>query len=63
MLLNATEVAGSRVRIDYRVELHYVVDAPSDFIFLIHPARTAQQEVLSESLELTPEVAHATPSR
>ena len=55
---HATEVAGSRVRIDYRVELHYDVDGASDFIFMIHPARTAQQEVLSEGLLLTPAVAH-----
>ena len=55
---NASEVAGSRVRIDYRVELHYDIDATSDFIFLIHPARTPQQEVLYESLALAPPVAH-----
>ena len=59
MLHNATEVAGSRVRIDYRVELHYEVAGPSEFIFLIHPARTPQQEVLSESLALMPEVPHS----
>jgi transglutaminase-like putative cysteine protease len=55
---NANEVAGSRVRIDYRVELHYDVQAPSDFIFLIHPARTPQQDVRSESLTLAPPVSH-----
>ena len=54
-----SEVAGSRVQIDYRVELHYDVSGPSDFIFLIHPARTPQQEVLSESLTLTPPVEHS----
>lgn len=56
---HATEVAGSRVRIDYRVELHYDIAGASDFIFLIHPARTPQQEVLSESLSLAPQVAHS----
>ena len=56
---DANEVAGSRVRIDYRVELHYDIEGPSDFIFLIHPARTTQQEVLSESLSLAPAVAHS----
>jgi transglutaminase-like putative cysteine protease len=55
---NAAEVAGSRVRIDYRVALHYEVEAPADFIFLIHPARTSQQNVRSEALTITPEVAH-----
>jgi transglutaminase-like putative cysteine protease len=53
------DVVGSRVRIDYNVVLHYEVDAPSDFIFLIHPARTAQQEVLSESLRIEPARPHA----
>jgi transglutaminase-like putative cysteine protease len=43
-----------RVRIDYRVELGYVVEAPADFVFLIHPARTAQQGVAMETLELSP---------
>ena len=38
-----SEVSGSRVQIDYRVELHYEISGPSDFIFLIHPARTPQQ--------------------
>lgn len=55
---HATEVAGSRVRIDYRVELHYDITGASDFIFLIHPARTPHQEMLSESLSLAPPVAH-----
>jgi len=43
------------VRIDYRVELSYVVQAPADFVFLIHPARTAQQQVVTESLTLAPD--------
>lgn len=55
---NLTEVAGSRIRIDYRVELHYDLDGPADFIFLIHPARTPQQDVLTESLSLAPPVGH-----
>jgi transglutaminase-like putative cysteine protease len=54
-----SEVAGSRVQIDYRVELHYEISGPSDFIFLIHPARMPQQEVVSESLSLTPPVEHS----
>jgi len=54
-----SEVAGSRVQIDYRVELHYDITGSSDFIFLIHPARTPQQEVLSESLTLTPPVENS----
>ena len=58
MQLRVAEVAGSRVRIDYQVELHYEVDGPSDFIFLIHPARTAQQDVRSEALTLAPALSH-----
>jgi len=52
------EADGSRVRIDYRVDLHYEVEGPSDFIFLIHPARTPRQAVRAESLLLDPPVAH-----
>ena len=52
------DIAGSRMRIDYQVELHYDVAGASDFILLIHPARTTQQQVLSESLTIEPAVAH-----
>jgi transglutaminase-like putative cysteine protease len=48
-----------RVRINYRVALRYEVEGPSDFIFLIHPARTAQQQLVSEALDILPEVDHA----
>lgn len=59
MQMHPNEVAGSRVQIDYRVELHYDISGRSDFIFLIHPARTEQQEVISESLSLAPPVEHS----
>src|SRR5512144_834797 len=52
----STEVAGSRVRIEYKLDLDYEVAGPSDFIFLIHAARTAQQRVLAESLAVEPDV-------
>ena len=52
----STEVAGSRVRIEYTLDLDYDVAGPSDFIFLIHAARSAQQRVLAESLVVDPEV-------
>lgn len=48
-----------RVRIHYRVALRYAVDGAADFIFLIHPARTAQQEVVSEALDVLPDVVRA----
>jgi len=52
----STEVAGSRVRIEYALDLDYDVAGPSDFIFLIHAARRAQQRVLAESLIVEPHV-------
>jgi transglutaminase-like putative cysteine protease len=50
----AGEAPAHRVRIDYRVELGYVVAAPADFVFHIHPAHTPQQGVAMEVLELSP---------
>lgn len=55
----AIEFMGSRVRIDYHVALHYEVGGPSEFLMLIHPARSAQQEVISESLAITPPTVHS----
>ena len=52
----STEVTGSRVRIEYALDLDYEVGGPSDFIFLIHAARSAQQRVLAESLAVEPDV-------
>jgi transglutaminase-like putative cysteine protease len=51
-----TEVAGSRVRIRYTLDLDYDVFGPSDFIFIIHASQTAQQRVLAESLAVEPQV-------
>jgi transglutaminase-like putative cysteine protease len=53
-----TEVAGSRVQIDYKVELTYEVFAPTDFVFNVQAAQTAQQRVSRESIALEPDVAH-----
>ena len=50
----STEIAGSRVRIGYTLDLDYVAAGPADFIFIIHAARTAQQRVVTESLALDP---------
>ena len=50
----SSEITGSRVRIAYSVELHYEVFAPSDFIFIVHAARTPQQFVSDESFTTTP---------
>ena len=53
----SSEIAGSRVRIAYAIELTYEVAAPSDFIFAIHAARTPQQSVSAESFQTEPAVA------
>jgi transglutaminase-like putative cysteine protease len=58
-MTSAAEPAGRRVRINYRVALRYEVEGPADFIFLIHPSRTAQQQVVHEALDVLPEVDHA----
>ena len=52
----SSEIAGSRVRIAYAVELNYDVVAPTDFIFNIHASRTPQQSVTGESFVTTPAV-------
>lgn len=50
------EDIGSRMRLRYTVELVYEVLAPTDFIFNVHAQGTPQQKVLSESVQLTPDV-------
>jgi transglutaminase-like putative cysteine protease len=56
MRLDSTAVAGSRVRIGYTLDLEYDASGPSDFIFIIHAARTAQQRVLTEAVVIEPAV-------
>ena len=51
-----SEIAGSRIRIAYAVELTYEVVAPADFIFAVHAARTLQQDVSAECFHTTPAV-------
>jgi transglutaminase-like putative cysteine protease len=57
MRLESGEIAGSRVRIGYTVDLHYDVASDADFVFSIHAARTGQQEVLDESVLVEPALA------
>jgi transglutaminase-like putative cysteine protease len=52
----SAEIAGSRVRIGYTVELTYDVLSSAEFIFNVHAARTPQQHVVAESLVVTPHV-------
>lgn len=54
MRIQAAELVGSKARIGYTVELHYDVDAPTDFILNVHAARTPQQHVVVESFTVTP---------
>jgi hypothetical protein len=55
MLLQNADIAGSRVRIGYVVELNYDVVTPSEFIFNVHAARTPHQRVVAESFAATPQ--------
>ena len=52
----SSEIAGSRVRIAYAVELTYDVVSPADFIFNVHAAQTPQQQVSGESFITTPDL-------
>ena len=54
---DAAEVAGTRVRLDYAIDLHYDVFGDADFVFSIHAAQTDQQRVLRESVLLEPALA------
>src|SRR6185295_6374643 len=54
MRSNPQETGGSRVRLGYRVRLHYDVAAESAFLLNVHAARTTRQNVLDERFELTP---------
>ena len=53
----SSEIAGSRIRIAYAVELTYEVVAPADFILAIHAAHTPQQSVSEEFFHSTPAVS------
>lgn len=54
MRFNPQETTGSRVRLRYRVHLHYNVNARSEFLLNIHAAQTPRQTVLEESFEVLP---------
>jgi transglutaminase-like putative cysteine protease len=55
----SADIAGSRVRIGYVVELAYDVVTPSEFIFNVHAARTPHQRVVSETFAATPQAEMA----
>jgi transglutaminase-like putative cysteine protease len=54
MLRASAETAASRIRIGYTIELHYDVFSEADFIFSVHAARTDQQRVLHEAVDVDP---------
>ena len=54
MRFNSQEVAGSRVRLHYSVELDYVVTGRSEFVLDVHAAHTARQVVSEEYFSVTP---------
>src|SRR5664279_1124660 len=54
MRFNPQEVAGSRVRLHYSVDLDYVVSGPSEFVLDVHAAHTARQVVCEEYFGVTP---------
>lgn len=57
MRQESAEIAGSRVRLDYTIGLHYDVASDADFVFSIHAARTDQQRVLGEAVVVEPALA------
>jgi len=56
MLHESGEIAGSRIRLGYTIDLHYDVFGEAGFIFSIHAARTDQQRVLREAVVVEPAV-------
>jgi len=54
MRFNPQETTGSRVRLRYRVHLHYQLSARSEFLLNVHAAQTPRQTVLEESFEVLP---------
>jgi len=54
MRFNPQETTGSRVRLRYRVHLHYEVAARSEFLLNVHAAQTSRQAVLEEAFEVLP---------
>jgi transglutaminase-like putative cysteine protease len=54
MQFNTQEIAGSRVRLRYAVELYYTVNGFSEFLISVHAARTPRQKVIEESFVIDP---------
>jgi transglutaminase-like putative cysteine protease len=54
MRFDARETTGSRVRLRYRVDLHYELAGPAEFLINVHAAKTPRQTVVEESFSVTP---------
>ena len=54
MRCDLREIADSRVRLRYSVELHYDATGEADFLLNVHAAKTDRQLVVEERFELTP---------
>ena len=54
MRCDLREIADSRVRLRYSVELHYDATGEADFLLNVHAAKTDRQLVVDERFELTP---------
>jgi transglutaminase-like putative cysteine protease len=54
MHFSTQEIAGSRARLRYSVELDYVVEGPAEFLLNVHAARNPRQAVVEESFSIYP---------
>ena len=54
MQFNTQDVAGSRVRLRYAVELNYTVNGFAEFLINIHAARTPRQKIVEEVFTIEP---------
>src|SRR3954464_13832033 len=54
MRFNPQETTGSRVRLRYSVDLHYVISGPAEFLINVHAAQTPRQTVVEETFRTTP---------
>ncbi len=59
MRFNPQETAGSRVRLNYSVDLAYELGGPAEFLLNIHAARTTCQAVSNEAFRVDPDVSVA----
>ena len=54
MRFNPQETTGSKVRLNYMVELDYELTGPAEFLINVHAAKTACQSVVHETFSVDP---------